>query len=307
MKERDDAISPVIAVMLMLVVTIIIAAVVSGFAGGLVGSQTTAPSGSFDVSLTDDSIDLTVRSISEPLPSKDISIVLSKPGQMRKLMPGTSTVPFGFNIVEPPVMDEDGIPIKGIGFHDNENVTNAADVDSTITATAAAHETNSMQWFGSYTLKTGSRMSASYNAFIDVLGVPLPEGFSKPTYTKSEFNGLSEDTWKSVFGETVTKGNGDKENSAVLSVKAGAEITDQSLAEFLVGKSVAETVGGKTKVTDNFWVEAIDKEWHFGQTITYHDGFGGISISPGDSVTVTLVHTPSGQTMFMKTVTVKEA
>jgi len=39
----EDAVSPVIGVMLMLVVTIIIAAVVSGFAGGLTGSQAAAP------------------------------------------------------------------------------------------------------------------------------------------------------------------------------------------------------------------------------------------------------------------------
>jgi flagellin-like protein len=40
----DEAVSPVIGILLMLVVTIIIAAVVSGFAGGLVGGQEKAPS-----------------------------------------------------------------------------------------------------------------------------------------------------------------------------------------------------------------------------------------------------------------------
>lgn len=39
----DNAVSPVVGVMLMLVVTIIIAAVVSAFAGGMTGSQTTTP------------------------------------------------------------------------------------------------------------------------------------------------------------------------------------------------------------------------------------------------------------------------
>lgn len=39
----DDAVSPVIGILLMLVVTIIIAAVVSGFAGGLAGSQQKEP------------------------------------------------------------------------------------------------------------------------------------------------------------------------------------------------------------------------------------------------------------------------
>lgn len=43
---RDEAVSPVVGVMLMLVVTIIIAAVVSGFAGGLAGENQKAPQAS---------------------------------------------------------------------------------------------------------------------------------------------------------------------------------------------------------------------------------------------------------------------
>jgi len=42
-KNGDVAVSPVIGVMLMLVVTIIIAAVVSGFAGGMISGQKKAP------------------------------------------------------------------------------------------------------------------------------------------------------------------------------------------------------------------------------------------------------------------------
>jgi FlaG/FlaF family flagellin (archaellin) len=44
--KRDEAVSPVVGVMLMLVVTIIIAAVVSGFAGGLGGNTDKAPQAS---------------------------------------------------------------------------------------------------------------------------------------------------------------------------------------------------------------------------------------------------------------------
>ena len=53
MKEQhkaEDAVSPVIGVMLMLVVTIIIAAVVSGFAGGLAEGAEAAPQASIAVS-----------------------------------------------------------------------------------------------------------------------------------------------------------------------------------------------------------------------------------------------------------------
>jgi FlaG/FlaF family flagellin (archaellin) len=49
-KTKDLAVSPVIGVLLMLVVTIIIAAVVSGFAGGLVGTQDKAPQASIAIS-----------------------------------------------------------------------------------------------------------------------------------------------------------------------------------------------------------------------------------------------------------------
>lgn len=48
MSRKDSAVSPVVGVMLMLVVTIIIAAVVSAFAGGLAGNQQKTP----QVSLT---------------------------------------------------------------------------------------------------------------------------------------------------------------------------------------------------------------------------------------------------------------
>jgi archaeal type IV pilus assembly protein PilA len=51
MKKNEHAVSPVVGVMLMLVVTIIIAAVVSAFAGGLAGTQQKAPSAVFDIKI----------------------------------------------------------------------------------------------------------------------------------------------------------------------------------------------------------------------------------------------------------------
>ncbi len=50
-QRKEDAVSPVVGVMLMLVVTIIIAAVVSGFAGGLAGGAKIAPTTSIDVNI----------------------------------------------------------------------------------------------------------------------------------------------------------------------------------------------------------------------------------------------------------------
>jgi FlaG/FlaF family flagellin (archaellin) len=52
--EKYDAVSPVIGVMLMLVVTIIIAAFVSAFAGDAFGNTETAPSAAIDVKMISD-------------------------------------------------------------------------------------------------------------------------------------------------------------------------------------------------------------------------------------------------------------
>lgn len=72
----EEAVSPVVGVMLMLVVTIIIAAVVSGFAGGMIDSHSVAPQatikGSF--SLTDG---LAIRHTGgDPLPMHDLNIII---------------------------------------------------------------------------------------------------------------------------------------------------------------------------------------------------------------------------------------
>ena len=51
-KRNEDAVSPVIGVMLLLVVTVVIAAVVVGFSTGLAGSTGTTPTALFEVSYT---------------------------------------------------------------------------------------------------------------------------------------------------------------------------------------------------------------------------------------------------------------
>lgn len=82
-KNKEEAVSPVVGVMLMLVVTIIIAAVVSGFAGGLMGGQQKAPSASFEVHIVNDGtwggsyIDIGVKGVSDAIPTKDLKITTS--------------------------------------------------------------------------------------------------------------------------------------------------------------------------------------------------------------------------------------
>lgn len=286
-KKSDSAVSPVVGVMLMLVVTIIIAAIVATMAGGLITTQKPTPSATFDVKLTTNSLEIIALSLSDEIPSKDIKIVLSKTGSTRTLVADGEnyTVPFGFNIVESD---------QAKGFKDSDNVSSAP-----ASQTQAANLSNKVQWFGNYTLKSGSRMSASGDAFTFITSNVIPAGFDKSSYTKGEILGWTLAQWTSVFGTSATNTSlGSDDN--VLKLGSGMTFTNSSLVTSL-------NVAGLTKdgtTIASIWAKADDLNWKFGSTCVYGDGLGSIALNKGDSVTVMIVYLPSGQTMFTKTVTV---
>lgn len=73
-KQNEDAVSPVIGVMLMLVVTIIIAAVVAAFASGLGGDVEAAPAAILDVDVyTDGKVKISSLS-GDSLVTKEITV-----------------------------------------------------------------------------------------------------------------------------------------------------------------------------------------------------------------------------------------
>ena len=77
LKKKEDAVSPVIGVMLMLVVTIVIAAVVAAFAGGLGSDVEMAPTAALDIDAYANG-KLKITSLSgEALSTKDIEIKIS--------------------------------------------------------------------------------------------------------------------------------------------------------------------------------------------------------------------------------------
>jgi|GEM_PF-7055212 len=77
-RHQEEAVSPVIGVMLMLVVTIIIAAVVSAFAGGLWGNTDKAPVVTIQakVNVSNNSITLT-NTGGDPFPIRDVKLIVS--------------------------------------------------------------------------------------------------------------------------------------------------------------------------------------------------------------------------------------
>jgi hypothetical protein len=78
-KSRDDGVSPVVGVMLMLVVTIIIAAVVSAFAGGVGSTQSKTPQASIAIKtgyVSDGNFDISFEHLGgDPILTKDCKFI----------------------------------------------------------------------------------------------------------------------------------------------------------------------------------------------------------------------------------------
>jgi FlaG/FlaF family flagellin (archaellin) len=75
-KNNEHAISPVVGVMLMLVVTIIIAAVVSGFAGGVVSGQQKVPQATIQGEYSISNGLQIIHAGGDPLPLSDVVFII---------------------------------------------------------------------------------------------------------------------------------------------------------------------------------------------------------------------------------------
>ena len=94
LKKKEDAVSPVIGVMLMLVVTIVIAAVVAAFAGGLGSDVEMAPTAALDIDVFSNG-KVKIESLSgETLIKNDIEVKVGeakeKLGESGTLSPGST-------------------------------------------------------------------------------------------------------------------------------------------------------------------------------------------------------------------------
>ena len=100
--REENAVSPVVGVMLMLVVTIVIAAVVSAFSGSLVGGNNQkTPTLAMDANIVNGSVGMnftaTILSVSDPIPTKNL--LLSTTWTSGKSYGGgnsSTKIPYGF-------------------------------------------------------------------------------------------------------------------------------------------------------------------------------------------------------------------
>ncbi|WP_281767467.1 type IV pilin N-terminal domain-containing protein [Methanoculleus bourgensis] len=161
--RRDDAVSPVVGVMLMLVVTIIIAAIVSSFAGGLGSSSGKAPVATLGIEMSAGPNDrnVTIEHLGgDPLATKDLKIVssytvpemwgsspLEKSGRVIKHTIDGSLAP----------VKENAIDTEAPGYPFTPQVTN----DDSIVSTRTADKT-----FGTAILVPGGRLTFDRDTFL---------------------------------------------------------------------------------------------------------------------------------------------
>jgi FlaG/FlaF family flagellin (archaellin) len=207
-KKNENAVSPVVGVMLMLVVTIIIAAVVSGFAGGLIGGAKKSPSLTMDLSIKNEGTFANsqfmakVISVSEGIQTKDLKIVTTWTNSAG-IKGGTNLSAaanvFGWNT--------GGFPTTGTapwGYGPGVAASNSGKPD------------NLEQQFGNYTLMAGTIMyaypagqSGGYiGATADTKGYGVLNKFVYDGWTYN--SGTQEDGMQAVLGsgwETLKTGN----------------------------------------------------------------------------------------------------
>jgi len=163
-RENEGAVSPVVGVMLMLIITIIIAAVVSGFAGGLIngGSNQNTPSLSMTVNIANtgtaatSGFSATVNSISQPTPTNTLKILTTWMTTMKDNSTYSSgstqrLTPTGISFVggNTTMVTATGTSLSPYGF--GPGVTG-------ITSLTPPYYPN--QYFGNFTLKQGTGLIA---------------------------------------------------------------------------------------------------------------------------------------------------
>jgi len=196
-KNKEEAVSPVVGVMLMLVVTIIIAAVVSAFAGGLATTSSKAPTLAMDVTIKNTGYAPTsyilfdVQSVSDQIQTKDLKIVTSWKAQNGTVTGGNITAA-GLNF--PNTQYSTTSYQSPLGF--GKGVT----IVGTSQKTSGPYDQG--QYFGNYTLTTGTSMKNSPGYVTAVDFSTATAGYGIPTgsqYTYSNWNGFT-DGMQAILG-----------------------------------------------------------------------------------------------------------
>lgn len=244
--NSEDAVSPVIGVMLMLVVTIIIAAVVSAFSGGLIGgTDQKAPTLTMDIKISNtgswsgSGFTATVTSVSAPIHTKNLKIVTSwKTGGKTG---GATSQPLGHSVQVPVKSDWGEVGETQIV---NSNAPYGYGPGVNGTAGAQSH-TNPFaqpdQQFGNYTFVQGTGLVAlpygGYHAMIPASQDQVDGGggygvIDAYKYTVGgKFTSGTKDAAQAVLGDKWEDLRvGDTVNVKVVHIPTGKVILEKNVA-----------------------------------------------------------------------------
>jgi FlaG/FlaF family flagellin (archaellin) len=165
-EKNDEAVSPVVGVMLMLVVTIIIAAVVSAFAGGLSGGTEMAPQASIQVktgygydyygtAIDKNNFDISFEHMGgDAIPTKDIEIITYLTLANGTVVKHKQSASSQFMLVATPGAST--IRYARLPFLMDRQIANLTGVDAIYkTEAQIASDDPSKAWFGEYVFKSG--------------------------------------------------------------------------------------------------------------------------------------------------------
>ena len=263
-KKHENAVSPVVGVMLMLVVTIIIAAVVSGVAGGLIQDVSQAPSLSANVEATTDGVTLAINAVSEPIDTRDLELIFTITNTTGAVYTGSISDATGSGTgITSANKDFGKFVLYGGTTINVDDLSGIAGINTRI-----YNLTDAVTEFGTTAIWSDMAYPCDENGTqVDYStwqhGDPTPSYWSNGTVT-AENDGTWDAYWKlgNPFG------------------------VPEDYAYYMV------------KFTDN-WSSGSKNPW----TVKYAaDSLS--ALERGDSMTISIVHTPSGQTIFSKDVVV---
>lgn len=223
----DNAVSPVIGVLLMLIVTIIIAAVVSGFAGGLVSGEKKAPQMAAETEIVNTGyyygsyFTMTITGVSEIIPSKDVKLVTSW-RNTTGVKNGTTVLP----------------GIENYEYYSGKNYGNAPTGTGTnVKKFGQMGNREDDQQFGNYSLSAGTILHAIP---VGTFGMGTPATYGgygpgpDPTYEYKDgtayTNATDTDQMQAILGKNWNSlRTGDVVNVKLIHIPSGKTIYEQNV------------------------------------------------------------------------------
>ena len=305
-KKSDDAISPVIGVMLMLVVTVVIAAAVTIFATGVVGETEAAPVAALDVKIYDyyQALDITggpdfhITHLSgEPVDTRDIELRFSwthKDGSGKDCSHYSTFSAEGFE-KEVGKINDRSQPLYVKTF-----------VTSTMREEAEFGSSNLDYYFGDAILTPGMKLTATAD-FLKSGKTNTNSQFMEMVFNEYH-NSIVPGTEASAKNnaKSGSKGNHDRKKCPICSVHCS------SASEYNNGKTYDLCEGAKAHLScvnckDQHFYKNCNENCECYEVIPGTPDSDGIMehLQPGTAVDVMIVHMPSGKAIYDKTVIVE--